>query len=363
MDMTAGIFARFRTMAIARASVLTGHVLGSVIQSVLGMASSWSSPSLLGFRPAASARRLARAARLRDAGRLRAHLADGRDRASASRRVEAASNSPMFLVILPFLSSGFVPTESMPTWLGWFAEHQPFTPMIETTRGLLAGTPDGSTALLAVGWCVAIALAGYLWAPGALPPRSVELTGLDEEQVRQNYRLADCCCDSPRSNVTSPGAVGLSAFDRPREPLMSRRPRTLARALLVALLSVAMAVLGLGSMPAAQAAPKAQISGRVTDEEGHPIGGIFIDVLEVTDDGPPFDSPGGTTTAANGTYRFPFTPAGTTRRVHRPRRHLRERVLRRPAQHLRRRPRDRDRRAAPRASTPSWRSVATCQAP
>ena len=53
------------------------------------------------------------------------------------------------------------------------------------------------------------------------------------------------------------------------------------------------------------------ISGRVTDEEGNPIGGIFIDVLEVTDDGPPFDSPGGTTTAANGTYRFPFTPAGT----------------------------------------------------
>ena len=53
------------------------------------------------------------------------------------------------------------------------------------------------------------------------------------------------------------------------------------------------------------------ISGRVTDEEGNPLGGIFIDVLEVTDEGPPFDSPGGTTTAANGTYRFPFTPAGT----------------------------------------------------
>jgi hypothetical protein len=53
------------------------------------------------------------------------------------------------------------------------------------------------------------------------------------------------------------------------------------------------------------------ISGRVTDEEGNPLGGIFIDVLEVTDEGPPFDSPAGTTTAANGTYRFPFTPAGT----------------------------------------------------
>jgi 5-hydroxyisourate hydrolase-like protein (transthyretin family) len=53
------------------------------------------------------------------------------------------------------------------------------------------------------------------------------------------------------------------------------------------------------------------ISGRVTDEEGNPLGGIFVDVLEVTDDGPPFDSPGGTQTAADGTYRFPFAPAGS----------------------------------------------------
>ena len=52
------------------------------------------------------------------------------------------------------------------------------------------------------------------------------------------------------------------------------------------------------------------ISGTVTDEEGNPLGGIFIDVLEVTDDGPPFNSPGGTVTAATGTYSFPFAPAG-----------------------------------------------------
>ena len=70
----------------------------------------------------------------------------------------------MFLMILPFLSSGFVPVESMPAGLGWFAEYQPFTPIIETVRGLLAGDPDGSTALLALGWCAAIALVGYLWA-------------------------------------------------------------------------------------------------------------------------------------------------------------------------------------------------------
>ena len=60
-----------------------------------------------------------------------------------SDSVETASNLPMFLVLLPFLSSGFVPTESLPGPLQWFAEHQPFTPIIETLRGLLVGTPIG----------------------------------------------------------------------------------------------------------------------------------------------------------------------------------------------------------------------------
>jgi ABC-2 type transport system permease protein len=70
----------------------------------------------------------------------------------------------MPLVFLPFLSSGFVPTESMPAGLRWFAEHQPFTPIIETVRGLLVGTAIGSSAVEAVAWCAAIALGGYLWA-------------------------------------------------------------------------------------------------------------------------------------------------------------------------------------------------------
>ena len=70
----------------------------------------------------------------------------------------------MPLILLPFLGSGFVPTESMPAGLRWFAEYQPFTPIIETLRGLLTGTAIGSSAVLAVGWCAALALAGYLWA-------------------------------------------------------------------------------------------------------------------------------------------------------------------------------------------------------
>jgi len=81
-----------------------------------------------------------------------------------SDSVETASNLPMFLVLLPFLGSGFVPTASMPGPLQWFAEHQPFTPIIETLRGLLLGTPIGDDGWIAVAWCLVLSLAGYLWA-------------------------------------------------------------------------------------------------------------------------------------------------------------------------------------------------------
>ena len=81
-----------------------------------------------------------------------------------SKSVEAASNLPMPLILLPFLGSGFVPTDSMPAALRWFAENQPFTPIMETLRGLLLGTPIGSSAVLAVAWSVAIGLASYVWA-------------------------------------------------------------------------------------------------------------------------------------------------------------------------------------------------------
>ena len=67
--------------------------------------------------------------------------------------MEAASNLPMPLILLPFLSSGFVPTESMPAGMAWFAENQPFTPFIETVRGLLMGTPIGNSAWLTLAWC------------------------------------------------------------------------------------------------------------------------------------------------------------------------------------------------------------------
>jgi ABC-2 type transport system permease protein len=81
-----------------------------------------------------------------------------------TKSVEAASNLPMPLILLPFLGSGFVPTDSMPTGMRWFAEYQPFTPIMETLRGLLMGTPIGSSGVVSVAWCAGIGLAGYLWA-------------------------------------------------------------------------------------------------------------------------------------------------------------------------------------------------------
>jgi ABC-2 type transport system permease protein len=81
-----------------------------------------------------------------------------------TKSVEAASNLPMPLMLLPFLGSGFVPTSSLPAGLRWFAEHQPFTPLIETIRGLLLGASVGWDGPVAVAWCIAIAIAGYVWA-------------------------------------------------------------------------------------------------------------------------------------------------------------------------------------------------------
>ena len=163
MDMTEGIVARFRTMAIARVSVLTGHVVGSVIQAMIATAAVTGVALLLGFRPTAGAVEwIAAIGMLALISFALTWLSVALGMVADS--VEAASNLPMPLVFLPFLGSGFVPTDSLPAGLRWFAEYQPFTSIIETVRGLLMGTEIGNNALIAVAWCAGIALVGYLWA-------------------------------------------------------------------------------------------------------------------------------------------------------------------------------------------------------
>jgi len=163
MDMTEGIIARFRTMAIARSSVLTGHVLGSLVQSMLTVAVVIGVAAAIGFRPTASPGEWIAAIgviAMISFALVWLSVALG----LVSKSVETASNLPMFLVLLPFLGSGFVPTGSMPAGVRWFAEYQPFTPVTETVRGLLLGTPIGHNAIIAVAWCAGIALLSYLWA-------------------------------------------------------------------------------------------------------------------------------------------------------------------------------------------------------
>jgi ABC-2 type transport system permease protein len=163
MDMTSGIIARFKTMAVSRASVMTGHVIASVIQTMLAVALVLGVGFLIGFRPTTGpAEWLAAIGLLALTALAVSWLSIALGLAAGS--VETASNSPMFLMLLPFLGSGFVPTASMPDPLRWVAENEPFTPIMETLRGLLLGAPIGNSGAFAVGWCVAIAIAGYLWA-------------------------------------------------------------------------------------------------------------------------------------------------------------------------------------------------------
>lgn len=163
MDMTEGIISRFRTMSISRGAILTGHVVGSLIQTMITLAIVIAVALLVGFRSDATPVEWLAAmgviAMIAFAV-IWLSVALG----LVSKTVESASNLPMPLTLLPFLGSGFVPTDSMPTALRWFAEYQPFTPVMETLRGLLTGTEIGNSATLTAAWSAAIALLSYLWA-------------------------------------------------------------------------------------------------------------------------------------------------------------------------------------------------------
>jgi ABC-2 type transport system permease protein len=163
MDMTEGIIARFRTMAISRAAVLTGHVLGSLIQTMIGITVVIGVALAIGFRPNANPVEWLGAIGmlvLVTFALTWVSVAMG----MWCKTVEGASNLPMPLMLLPFFGSAFVPADSMPAGVSWFAAHQPFTPIIETLRGLLTGTEIGNDWIWAIGWCLVIAAIGYAWA-------------------------------------------------------------------------------------------------------------------------------------------------------------------------------------------------------
>ncbi|MFE6667591.1 ABC transporter permease [Streptomyces sp. NPDC057697] len=163
VDKTEGIVNRFRTMPISQASFLTGHVVAGVIQTMASIALVIGAALLMGFRPSATpVEWLAAMGLLTLLTFALTWLSAGIG--LVAKTVESASNIPMPLTFLPFLGSAVVPTDSMPTGLRWFAEYQPFTPIIETLRGLWLGTGIGSSAVIGLAWCVGLSLVGYVWA-------------------------------------------------------------------------------------------------------------------------------------------------------------------------------------------------------
>jgi ABC-2 type transport system permease protein len=161
-DMTEGIINRFRIMNISRSSFMTGHVLGSVAQTMMCLLPVVGIAFALGFRSDASLVEW-----LAAIGLLAAIAFAVTWLSTAlgliSKTVESASNKPLLVQFLPFLGSAFVPADSMSPGLRWFAEYQPFTPMTETLRGLLSGSAIGDNGWISLAWCAGITLVGYVW--------------------------------------------------------------------------------------------------------------------------------------------------------------------------------------------------------
>lgn len=159
-DMTDGIIDRFRSLPIARSAVLNGHVLASVVRNLITGGIVIGVALLLGFRPTADpVRWLGVIAVVGLFVFALSYLATALG--LLAKNPEAASGFTFVILFLPYVSSAFVPAETMPRWLRWFAENQPVTPIIETVRGLLMGTPVGASAWEAVAWCTAIAVVGF----------------------------------------------------------------------------------------------------------------------------------------------------------------------------------------------------------
>ncbi|WP_430333292.1 ABC transporter permease [Rhodococcus sp. ACT016] len=159
-DMTDGVIDRFRTLPIARSAVVNGHVLASVVRNLVTTAVVVAVALLMGFRPTADPLRwLAAIALVALFVLALSYVSTALGLLAANP--EAAGGFTFAILFLPYVSSAFVPTDTMPTWLHWFAANQPVTPIIETVRGLLTGTPIGDSAWLAVGWCVAFTVVGF----------------------------------------------------------------------------------------------------------------------------------------------------------------------------------------------------------
>ncbi|WP_276204027.1 ABC transporter permease [Microbacterium sediminis] len=163
LDLQGGLFERFRSMPIARSSVLWSHVLTSVVANLVSVALVIGVALLMGFRTGASV-----LAWLGVAGILAlftlaltwvAVIAG-----LSAKSVEGASAFSYPLIFLPFISSAFAPTDSMPGPVRWFAENQPVTSIVNTIRSLFAGESVGVEIWIALAWCLGILAVAWIAA-------------------------------------------------------------------------------------------------------------------------------------------------------------------------------------------------------
>mgnify|MGYP003538394027 CR=1 FL=1 len=163
LDLQGGIFARFQSMPIARSSVLWGHVLTSLVANLVSLVVVVGVALIMGFRTGAGL-----GAWLGVTGILvlftlaltwLAVIAG-----LSAKTVDGASAFSYPLIFLPFISSAFVPTATMPGPVRWFAENQPVTSIVNTIRALFAQQPVGAQIWVALAWCLGILIAGYFVA-------------------------------------------------------------------------------------------------------------------------------------------------------------------------------------------------------
>ena len=169
-DMTKGIINRFRIMDVSRAAVLAGHVVSTVLRTLLGMAAIIGVGFLLGFSPSASFGQwlaLAGILVLAVVAVTWLTVAFG----LFAKTPESAGFAAVPLIMLPFFSSAIIPADRMGPGIRQFAQYQPFTPITETVRGLFDGAPSTGTLITAIAWCVGIGVVGYAWAMSTFTKR------------------------------------------------------------------------------------------------------------------------------------------------------------------------------------------------
>lgn len=162
-DMQGGIFERFQSMPIARSGVLWAHVLTSLVANVIALVVIVGVALLMGFRTGANVLEWLTVAGILLLFTLALTWVAVIPGLTA-KTVDGASAFSYPLIFLPFLSSAFVPTESMPGPVRWFAENQPVTSIVETIRDLFAGRPVGADIWVALVWCVGILVVAYAFA-------------------------------------------------------------------------------------------------------------------------------------------------------------------------------------------------------